>query len=245
MSHPMKKSAADAKAAKRSRMGVSRGETSNGFAPSKRAPNWPEQTDMSDTSIAGQRPLEKATPVDGESVRANLGRRGRQAYATGGGVSGGKGKVSTGKGKTSINIVIAPGAGGGGDKPVPVPVPVPAGPPPGMMPPGPPPMGPGGPMGAAPIPAGPSPGLGAGLPMRKRGGRVKSKRADGGAVDEKVSAEPERDQRVNSERDMSGKLIGFKKGGATKPHRASGGKVMAGAGSGLGRLQKARAAAKS
>lgn len=103
----------------------------------------------------------------------------------------------------------------------------PPGPPPEAMPPGPPPgMPPGGVAGGPPLGAGGPP---PGMPMRARGGAVKSIGMDVG-----TKVQHDKAKAVDIKNMNRPKAVTFKSGGRVRSFTA-----YAGAGSGLGRLQKA------
>lgn len=141
--------------------------------------------------------------------------------------SGGK----VGKKATTVVNVITSGA-------QPAPPPPPMMPPPGAMAPPPPPPPPGpppgamGPPGAGGPPMGPPPGM----PMRAKGGGVKS-------VGMKVGTKVSHDKGKNDLGDINRpRVVTFKAGGAVKSFTAYNGSNKAGgAGGGKGRLAKARA----
>lgn len=198
--------------------------------------------------------LKTGGAVDGGAMKPRLDR-----------ARGGRTKHKGGH-KTVVNVVMPQGQ----DKPVPVPVPM-GGPPPGAMPPGAGGPPPGMPMGAgAPPPRPPmGPPVGAGVPMqRKAGGRV-GRRADGGSVPDddtdaptsraatSVTAREPTDSTVSSRKaatvseraasddDVKPRQAAEVKARALSPY-ARGGVVPkvageAGAGAGLGRLEKMKA----
>lgn len=152
VSHPMASSMEASKKAKLAAMGI-HGET---ISPGV------QTVKMDAVGESGQRNETQRVPTRKEGGRvcamddeAPSRKRGdRPAFATGG-------AVKARKGATTVNVIVAP-SGAGAPPPEP---PMPMGPPPGMM--GPPPGGP---------PMGPPPGM----PMRAAGGRV-AKKAIGGA----------------------------------------------------------------
>lgn len=130
------------------------------------------------------------------------------------------------KGKTIVNVNVAPQAGVAGPAPMPMPVP------PALAPAGAPPAPIGAPnalaakppmMGAGAPPVAPGP-----LPMRKRGGRVKSGPAweEGRKNGTQVSHDPGKND-LSPENLDCGRPVTFRAGGKVVSFRASGGKVEA------------------
>lgn len=192
------------------------------------------QHEAHDHKGAAKTKLHLGDGVDGEKGRTHLAKRAR------GGATHGKKH----HGGTKVNVIVAPQGGGA---PMPAP-PRPAMPPPGAPPPG---MAPPGMM--PPRPGMPPPGMppGAGM-MRARGGRL-AKRASGGQFDADDNDNFRGPFPAGNRGTPKGHLeeekrpayygkgeVGVAKGG--RVGRADGGKIpdQAGAGSGLGRIEKAR-----
>lgn len=180
--------------------------------------------------------------VEGEKGRTHLAKRAR------GGATHGKKK----HGSTHVNVIVAPQ---GGAAPPPMPprpvMPPPGAPPPGMAPPGAMPPRPGMPPPGAP---GMMPPPGAGM-MRARGGKIWKRRDDGGAVSDDTrygkgipdAPKPGDESPASRARNKNTSAIWQGRVNANndmaREQRKRGGSIPeeAGAMSGIGRIDKARA----
>ena len=230
MAHPMKGAADASKSAKMAGMDVN-GSTIEPGCQSVKMGTIYETRQTKDTQRAPTRKEGgRVCAMDDEAPSKKRGDR--PAFATGG-------AVKARKGATTVNVIVAPSGAGAAPPPMPMgPPPMDMGPPPGM-----PPMGP---------PPGP-------MPMRAAGGRVAKKAfggaqmgnqigGGGGAASGMLPARPTARPRPAV---MGGVAPGA---GGMVAMRKHGGKVdsdgdkdcspqgKAGSGSGVGRLNKAKAA---
>lgn len=231
MAHPMKGAAEASCNAKKASMGINGETIEPGVQTVKMGTIYETRQTKETQRVPTRKEGGRVCAMDDEAPSKKRGDR--PAFATGG-------AVKARKGATTVNVIVAP-SGAGAPPPEP---PMPMGPPPGMMgpPPGMPPMGP---------PPGPMPGP---MPMRAAGGRV-AKKAFGGAqigtgMGPGVAASGRLPARPVA-RPRPGVTGGVAPGaGGMVAMRKHGGKVEkdcspqgdAGAGSGVGRLNKAKAA---